>query len=39
VIEKVSLPAEIAQSWLRGRRNLRYFAPAVHLAENGLVLR
>jgi hypothetical protein len=39
VIEKVSLPPEIAESRLRARRNLRYFARAVHLAENGLVLR
>jgi len=39
VIEKVSLPPEIAERRLRAQRNLRYFAPAVHLAENGRVLR
>jgi hypothetical protein len=39
VIEKVSLPPEIAESLLRGGRNLRYFARAVHLAGNGRVLR
>jgi len=39
VIEKLSLPAEIADSLLRGWRNLRYFARAVHLAETALVLR